>query len=160
MSTVSGWKMRRERGAGSISQYQHHGNFFFPSSPERQLSNSIKCVKPNLYFLTGHNIWVLNKEERINVWPSLKEIHLLGLRKAAMGAQHSKQKDANILGVTHMNQGFQGCPPPQVGIKWLNDNRRLDVTFHSTILTRQWDTEPGQLDTVHIGEKADRTSYP
>lgn len=42
----------------------HQFCFFFPSSPERQLSNSFKHVKPNLYFLTGCNIQALNKEEQ------------------------------------------------------------------------------------------------
>lgn len=72
---------------------------FFPSSPERQLSNSLKCVKSNLYFLTGCNIWVLNKEEHINVWPSLRAPRIT-VENAAMGAQHSQQSNANIPGVT------------------------------------------------------------
>lgn len=71
---------------------------FFPSSPEKQLSNSFKCVKSNLYFLTGCNIWVLNKEEQINVWPSLRAPHIR-IENAVMEAQHSQQSNANVPGV-------------------------------------------------------------
>lgn len=71
---------------------------FFPTSPERQLSNSFKCVKPNVYFLLGSNIWFLNKEEQISIWPPPR---ILGVRMAAaMGAQISQWNNANVFGVT------------------------------------------------------------
>lgn len=116
--------------------------WFSPGSPERQLSNSCKCVKPNLYFLTGCNIWVLNKEEQIDVWPSLR-VSRIRVENAAVGAQHSQQSNARVLGwLSHESW----APPPQPGIKKVRDNSRLEV--HTTYFTRQWDTESGNLNGI------------
>lgn len=103
---------------------------FFSSSPERQLSNSFKCVKPNLYFLTGCSIWVLNKEEQINVWPSLRAPHIR-VENAAMGAQHSQQSNANVPGWLWQGSQFWGCLLPQLKISKVRDNGKLEVPCHS-----------------------------
>lgn len=87
---------------------------FFSSSPERQLSNSFKCVKPNLYFLTGCNIWVLNKEEQINVWPSLSAPRIR-VENAARVAQHSQQSNANVPWVTCRDHGSEDACFPSSG---------------------------------------------
>lgn len=76
MSTARGRRM----GRGRRSQFyftepisQLFGVFFPLSSSERQLFSFFKGVKSKLYFLAGCNIWVLNKEEQFDVWPSLKK---------------------------------------------------------------------------------------
>lgn len=66
-----------------------------PSSTERQLSNSFQCVKSNLYSLAGCNMWVLNKEEDTNVWPSLKRVPHTGVKEWQPWGSSTQQSNAN-----------------------------------------------------------------
>ena len=75
------------------------GTFILPpSSTERQLSNSFQCVKSNLSSLAGCNIWVLNKEEDTNVWPSLKRVPHTGVKNGSRGGSSTQQNNANSPG--------------------------------------------------------------
>ena len=67
-----GWEGGRGVLFAAPTRRQFGGFILPPSSTERQLSNSFQSEKSKLYSLAGCNIWVLNKEEDTNVWPSLK----------------------------------------------------------------------------------------
>lgn len=115
-----------------------------PSSTERQLSNSFQCVKSNLYSLAGCNMWVLNKEEDTNVWPSLKRVPHTGVKNGSRGGPALSRATLMVLGDSHRSRGFWGCPLPQLGDRGTDGRYGLEVVFPSTCPTG-W----GDADSVH-----------
>lgn len=103
MPTVSRWrKMGAGGGVHFISQYQHHISFvsFLPALLKDSFLIPSNVWNPTFTFLPAATSGFEIKRNKINVWSSVQESHILGLRMAATGAQHSQQKHANILEVT------------------------------------------------------------
>lgn len=126
-----------------------------PSSTERQLSNSFQCVKSNLYSLAGCNIWVLNKEEDTNVWPSLKRVPHTGVENGSRGGSSTQLM---VLGDSHRSHGFWGCPLRRLGDRGTDGRDRLEGMFPSTCPTG-W----GDADSVYMaggGWGAEGTLHP
>ena len=119
MSAVRGWgRWEGRRGSFYLTVATTHQfeGVFSPSFPERQLSNSFKCVKPSLHFRTGCNTWVLNKEEQINVWPSLRVPHLRVKDDRSGDPALTADRCSCSWGDSHMNHGFGGCCLPSSGL--------------------------------------------
>lgn len=132
--------------------------FFSPSFPERQLSNSCKGVKPNLYFCADCNTGVLNKEEQINVWPSLRVPQLRVQDDRSGDPALVADQCACSWGVSPRNHRFRGCPLPQLGIRKVRDKSRCEVPHHAFYKAgryRIW--KPGQYPW---GEKPEGTLHP
>lgn len=96
-----------------------------PSSTERQLSNSFQCVKSNLYSLAGCNIWILNKKEDTNVWPSLNRVPYTGVKNGSRGGPALSRTTLMVLGDSHTSHGFWGRHCHSLGIEALMDDTDL-----------------------------------